>query len=771
MKFIYLIFFVFSFELYAQTLKGRVIEASTKQPIPFANISIVNSNNNLKSNELGYFQIEKIKVGRYSINVTSAGYKEVVINEILLSVGKDTELTIQLTENLQELDELIVKANKEYGLVQNDFATISSKSVSVEQTKRYAATWSDPARMALSFTGTSNVNDQTNEIVIRGNSPKGMLWRIEGVEVPNPSHFSTEGSTGGGLSALSINVLGNSDFYTGAFPAEFGNATSGVFDVRLRKGNSDKHETTLQAGFQGLEFGTEGPFTKKSKASYLVNYRYSTLGIMNKLGVSPVTNANPIFQDFTFKTVLPMKNTVLSLWGVGGLSRSKYNNDSFIEESKFLTIGLNSITYINKKAYWENILSLSGNAVLTSFENKNFFGLSDTKNLSYKNARLSSNYNLKINTKHQIKTGLIVTLLYYNLLNKVTYDSLPNIGYFVDSKLNERGKSDYYQGYFQWKYRMSQNLTINSGIHSSFFKLNNDYSIEPRFGASYQLTRRSNLNFGFGLHSRLEPISIYLSKVQFKEENGNTSILSNKALSIPRSQHIVLGYEFRPNRKSRINSEVYYQQHSKIGVAQYDFLFKNFSLINEIDVDLNLLPLLKSIGTGKNYGIELTVEKFLMDGFYLLNTTSLFRSTFTNIDGQSFTGRFSNDFVQNIIAGKEWKIGKEENNLISLNLRSTYAGGVRVMPINLEKSIIEGAEVRDPTGIYNQKQLADFFRTDLKINFIKNGKKSTSTLSLDLNNITNRKNPKRIYYDYSTKSVATIYQLGILPVFNYRLEF
>jgi hypothetical protein len=767
-----LLLLIISFHSFAQTLKGKVIDESTKQPIPNATIAILSTEKYVQTDENGIFKFSNMDIGRYSLKITSIGFEAAFIQEVLLSSGKETDLIIQLNVNFHQLNELVVKAQKEYGTVQNEMATVSAKSISVEQTKRYAATWGDPARMALSFAGTSNVNDQTNEIVIRGNSPKGMLWKIDGVEVPNPSHFSNEGASGGGLSILSTNVLGNSEFYTGAFPAEYGNATSGVFDVHLRKGNSDKRESTVQAGFQGLEVGTEGPFSKKSKASYLINYRYSTLGFFKKVGLVPISYVGvPKFQDVCFNVFIPSKKYTVSIWGLGGKSNFEYDNTaeySVKEESNLYASGVNLFLYVNRNAYWENIVSFSGNDVIAgssfNFPDNSY---TDTRETKYSTVRFSSQFNQKINTKHQLKTGVIGSILSYNLVSQIEIEN-SEIGRIIDTKLKDKGSSQYFQAFIQWKYRVNPNFTLNTGVHSTYFFLNNTSSIEPRLGAKYVLNPKRSLNFGFGVHSRLEPISIYLSSVKLQND---IDVLTNRNLSVPKSIHYVVGYETRPNRNWRINSEIYLQKHVQIGVAKYDFLFKNLSLLNELDVDLLNMPLFESTGKGRNYGIELTVERFLVDGFYLLSTTSLFKSTYTNLDGKSYTARFSNDFVQNILAGKEWKIGNEKKNILSLNVRTSYAGGVRVIPIDLEKSNQLGYEVRDYTNIYNQQQLANFFRTDFKINYIKNAHRVTSTFSLDLNNVTNRQNPKRIYYDYATKSVATFYQLGILPVFNYRLEF
>lgn len=769
---VFLLFYFTGITSFAQTLKGRVVDAFSQRPIVGATLSLINLEKTLLSDSSGYFRFQPIPIGRYTLKISCIGYESTQIPEILVSSGKETELLVSLTERGIALEEVQIRTERERGNSLNDMATVSVKSLSVEQTKRYAATWGDPARMALSFAGTSNANDQTNEIVIRGNSPKGMLWKIEGVEVPNPSHFSLEGAAGGGLSALSPTILGTSDFYTGAFPAEYGNATSGVFDVRLRQGNRDKRETSIQLGFNGIEAGTEGPFSKKSKASYLINYRFSTLALLRNNFLSSFPGV-PVFQDLAGKVVIPMKNQTVSIWGIGGNSRFDYDNsDAFrlTEKSSMYASGINWVKYLRPNVFVETILSASGQQVNVGTELiLPSRGYSDIQNTNYQFLRLSTQYNQKINEKHAFRAGLIATQMRYDLSNVVVFDSVPRIGRFESRKLDDRGESYYVQGYGQWKMKASSKLTLNLGLHSTFFVLNQQINLEPRFGARYQISPKGVLTAGYGVHSRLEPLSIYLSN-GVKLPDG-TKAFPNQDLKMPQATHYVVGYEWRPVATWRLLSEVYLQQLRGIGVANNSQSFPNLSLLNELDVDMTNMPQFVSSGSGENYGVELTIEKFLAQGFYVTGTSSVFQSTFTNLQGESFTARFNQNFVHNLLAGKEWIVGKRKSNVFGLNFRATYAGGVRIIPIDLEASKKRGVEVLDYTQIYNQQQLPDFFRMDLKINFIKNHKKTTSTYSLDLNNVTDRENPRRVYYDSVTQSIKAINHLGFLPILLYRLEF
>jgi CarboxypepD_reg-like domain/TonB-dependent Receptor Plug Domain len=751
-----------------QTIKGRVVDAESGQPI--SNVNVVIENLNTTTDEQGYFRLEKVLVGRHSLKFSRVGYENAFIKELLVGSGKEIVLDIKLTEQIKSLEEVVVTPQKEYGSPNNDMATISVRSFSVEQTKRYPATWSDPARMALSFAGTSNVNDSSNEIVIRGNSPKGLLWRMNGVEIPSPNHFTSVGAAGGGISALSINVLSNSDFYTGAFPAEYGNAASGVFDLTMRNGNNTKWENSIQLGFQGLEASTEGPFSSKSKASYLLNYRYSTLGLIQKMGLLDLYDDKPNYQDLAFKIYVPLQKTTLSLWGLGGLSINENANfPNYLPKngSNFYATGLNIVSLINDKAYWENIISASGSET----NNNNSSGV--VRNYTYGFLRYSSMFNLKANAQNTIRFGLILTNNHYDLSDKRTFlvDKKP----VTNTILQDKDNTQLVQSYFQWKYRINPKLTLNTGIHSMYLTLNNQSSVEPRFGLRFQVDNKRSINFGAGLHSRLEALPTYLSSRGFTVTNGDTTLIqSNKNLPIPKSVHAVIGYETRPNSNWRINAEAYYQRQSQAFVSAQSPLSNvlsfesTYSSLNELAA--NLTSALTGTGTGEAYGIELTIEKFLTNGFYLLNTTSLYKATYIDASGIERRGRFSSNFVENIMAGKEWKVGKAQKNIFNINLKIAWAGGLRVIPIDLPKSIKANTTIYDYSRIYEER-FDNFFRTDFRISYVINKNKKSSTFSLDLNNITNQKNPLNHFYSQSLKGIAYSYQLGMIPIFNYRLEF
>jgi CarboxypepD_reg-like domain len=759
-KIISIIGLFISINSYAQTVKGKLIDSESKSPISFATISIERNNKqvNTNSDSTGFFRLDNLEVGRYTVIISCVGYEPTFLKELLVNSGKQSDLLITMLPKINLLNEVTIKPSKQ------EPNYVSAHTVSIEQTNRYAATWGDPARMAMSFAGVTSVNDQSNELVIRGNSPKGLLWMIEGVEVPSPNHFSAEGASGGLISALNTTVLRNSTFYTGAFPANYGNATSGVFDVRFRNGNSEKWESNINIGLLGVDAGSEGPISKKKNSSYLINYRFANTKLIQSLGLVNVLKvATPRFQDITFKLNFPFKKANFSLWGVGGKNVADFTLQSFLEinnRANLYASGANLAVQLNKNVSWETILSFSGSGNINNNSNISFDQTrKQTSELSYSYLRLSSNFTKKIDGSNTVQIGSILSNLSYQLLGQFDFAFI-NLNIKANDKtLDENGSTQYLQNYVLWKKR-GQKTMLNMGLNSSYFILNKQSTFEPRVSAKYELTKKSSLNIGLGLHSRLEPISVYLYKNNLLL-NGKT--VDNKNLGIAKSLHSIVGFTIVPNDKWRLNTEMYYQRLFNIGIGDTTLMtgIKHISLINQLDA-INLYPLVGR-GTGQNYGWEVTAERSLSQGYYFVFTSSIYKSTYKIGESEDKPTRFNNRFVFNLLTGREWQIGK---SLLNVNIRNTWAGGIRAFPYR----IINGSPIYDNTQGYSDN-LPNFYRLDLKINYILNFKKTTSTFSLDINNLTNRDNPLTRIYNPITKNMDTINQLGLLPVLNYRINF
>lgn len=760
-----------------QNIRGTVTDKLSQSPLFGVTIQISSIQKGAISDTLGKYTLSNIPPDRYDIKISYLGYKSFTIPNVVVTSGKEVILDITMEEEFTKLNEVVVKGTNKGG-TNNKLASVSARTFSMEEVNRYAGGRSDPARLVANFAGVSAPDDSRNDIVIRGNSPVGVLWRIDGMNVTNPNHFASVGTTGGAVSALNTNLLKNSDFFTSAFPSEYGNATSGVFDLGFRSGNNKKRETTLQAGvITGVELTTEGPFSKKSDASYLVGYRYSLVGIAQAVGVDIGTTATPTYQDLSFKLNSgTSKFGKFSMFGIlaastieisGGSGNSLYGGGNQVDFASKIGIGgVNHFKQLNSKSFISSTVGINYSS--TDQTGYGFDPMADssyikeTSQVAKTTYFLSTNYNLKINSRLFFKVGLIDEVIGLDLYYK-TKDNI-----FAPEKQiwDYQSNTNLVQGYAHLKYSVSSKLTVNVGVHSNYFMLNKSTSIEPRLGLIYNATAKSSFNFGYGLHSQQQPINVYF--LQTTDNTGNT-VYNNLDLDFTKSHHFVLGYNIQPFNDWRIKTEVYYQSIYNVPVSSYS---SNYSMLNTGSTfKTDLADSLVNDGTGTNYGIELTVEKFFSKGYYGLITASLYQSKYTGSDGVEHNTAFNGRYVYNVLAGKEWKVGKEKRNSLSIDIKFTNAGGRAYTPIDLEASNLAGREVLS-TDAYSS-YYSNYYRLDFKAGFTLNSskRKIAQTFSLDLQNVTDHDNVFSQSYDRQSQSISTTYQLGFFPNVVYKIQF
>ena len=765
---------------YTQTVKGRVIDQDTKAPIFGAKIFILNltPTQGTTSDLDGFFTLEKVPIGRYDFKITYIGYEDSKLQQVQVVSGKELILNIELSESIKNLETVTVKANSK-NKPQNEMATVSVRSFNVEETQRYAASFNDPARMVVSFAGVNTSNDASNEIIVRGNSARGMLWRVEGIEIPSPNHFSNgEGGSGGGISILSSQILGSSDFYTGAFPAEYGNALSGVFDIKFRKGNYQKREYSFQVGILGMQSSLEGPFSKKYAGSYLINYRYSTLIMLNAIGLPIVENALvPQFQDLSYNFYFPTKKAGnFTLFGLGGLSTAgelavkdsttwERRSDRY-QDNNYQLLGATGITHTylfkNQKSYLKTVAALSGDDLryrLDSLNNDYALQTAYQEQFTYKTARVNTFLNHKFNSRNIVRIGGIYSQYFYSILSKGLDLSSGTSGTFVD----ENGNTGLIQGYAQWKFKISDKIDLNSGFHSSYFLLNRQTTIEPRVGFQWRFQPKQSVSLGAGLHSRIEPISVYLARYYSDSLNYTQP---NFNLGLTKSFHAVAGYDWNFGENMRLKSEIYYQYLFNVPVDT-----SNGSVESILNFSAGITrTTFANNGFGRNYGLEITVEKFFSKNYFFLFTGSLFQSEYTMGDIIWRSTRFNGNYMLNALGGYEFKFGRNKKNSIGANTRITWRGGNRYTPINEQASINAGYEI-----LYNDRAFSEhvpgYFRTDISANIRFNYEKWAFSIAVEIQNITNRLNINRYFFDPYTKEVRSALMFGIMPVFNFKFEF
>jgi hypothetical protein len=762
-----------------QTLRGTIVAQHVETPLSDASVILLNTVplTGTYTDENGNFKLEKVPVGTHTLRITYMGYKELTIPNIMVNSGKETVLTIEMEEHILEGEEVVITDEGQREKPLNDMSTVSARTFSVAETQKYAAAVNDPSRMAISFAGVVSADDGNNRIVIRGNSPNGLLWRMEGVDIPNPNHFADVGSSGGGISILSAQLLANSDFITGAFASEYGNALSGAFDLRLRRGNNEKNEWTLSAGVLGINVAAEGPFSSKYKGSYLVNYRYSTLSILGKVGVLPddyVTN----FQDLSYNIYLPTKKAgYFTLFGFGGLSDQKnqalkdstaweYDYEKY-SSNFYSNTGAAGATHgiiLNSKAYLKSVVlySYAGNGYDEEFYSKDYTSVTNY-DLGYaqKKLALTSVLNYKFNAKNALRTGIIATNIRYDLSGNSLNDSTGQ----MQEHINTKGSTYTMQSYAQWQYKLNDAITFNAGFHYLHLLLNDSKSLEPRLAATYKINDRQTLSAAYGLVSQMQPIGIYFA--QSVNETGTVS-LPNKNLSFTKANHFVLSYDYLFTTDLHLKTEVYYQSLFNVPVAAGEA--NSFSMLNYAGGDYVTEELVNE-GTGKNYGIEFTLEKFLSNNYYALLSTSLYQSKYKGSDGVERNTRYDGNFATTLTTGKDFILsGKSKSRVLGLNGKIIYAGGFRTTPIDIAASQQAG------TGVYMEElafseQNPNYFRADFGISFKRNRPKTTSTWSLDIQNVTNRKNIFSEYYEPEKQDVIVVYQAPLIPVLNYKIEF
>lgn len=762
-----------------QTIKGTIIDEQSGNILRHATIMLEGLNNATDiSDSLGNFKLRNVPIGRQTIRISLVGYEEAIIRNIEVTSSKEVVLEIRLKEKIKKLDEVFIRAGRQKNRALNEAAVVSARQFSVDEAVRYSGTRNDPSRMAQNFAGVSGSNDARNDIIIRGNSPSGVLWRMEGIDIPNPNHYSTLGSTGGPVTILNTNTLKNSDFITSAFPAQYGNAIAGVFDLRMRNGNDEKYEFLGQMGFNGFEFGAEGPINRSNKSSFLVNYRYSMVAVIQNLGLDVGTgSATPYYQDFNFKVNMPTKKAgTFSLFGLGGESHIKFEaidednlystDDGSLRERTFQSytgvIGFTHTYFFNPNTSGRFILAASG---FDSDYREDFFDTPKPDKTAFykKNTQFKYsagyNFNKKFNSKNQLTAGTVADINNLKLRNDYIPDGDSVLTTFFDTKQN----AVLLKSFVNFAHRFTDKLSTNFGLYHQAFTLNNTQSIEPRWNIKYQFRPNQSFAFGAGLHSQAQPLEIYF----YETKNSAGQIeLTNKELEFVKSAHGVLGYDINFSKQLRLKAEVYGQYIYNAAVEKTP---SSFSMLNAgADFYFPDKTNLVNNGKGYNYGVELTLERFLDRGFYYLFTASVFESKYKGSDDVWRSTVFNSNYVVNFLAGKEFKLNKRSS--FGIDTKLAWTGGQRYTPFDFVASENLGYVVFKENEAYSLQNDA-YIRLDFKLSYNRNGRKATQKWYIDLQNMTNRDNIYIRTLNPKDGTTGVINQIGFFPNINYMITF
>jgi hypothetical protein len=788
-KTVYLIALLFSFfttkaqnTLLTQTVKGVVTDEQSGNTLQNITVSINSAGNAIHTitDETGSFKLLNIPIGRQTIKVSAIGFEDVLLQNIEVTSSKEVVLEIRLKEKIKKMEELVLTSVRSKLKALNEAAVVSARQLSIDEAFRYSGTRNDPSRMAQNFAGVSGGNDARNDIIVRGNSPAGILWRMDGIDIPNPNHFSTLGSTGGPVSILNINTLKNSDFLTSAFPSQYGNALAGVFDLKMRNGNNEKHEFLGQMGFNGFEFGAEGPLNKKNKASYMVDYRYSMVASLQNLGLNFGTgSATPYYQDGTFKINLPTKKSgTFSLFALGGESHIHFSpesqgkdnlyssSDGSIRDRDFKSLtgvlGISHSYFFNSNTSGKATLAVSG---FSSKYYEDIVEQNKPNNRAYykKHEQLKYTAGYTINKKYSSRNQL--TAGFYADINqlKLVQDYIKDGDSVVTNFVNSNQTATLLRYFINLGHRFSDKLSSNLGLYYQYFTFNNTQSIEPRWNIKYQFKQNQSISFGAGLHSQMQPLEVYFYQTK---NSAGTTILTNKYLDFVKSTHGVIGYDINFSKQFRLKSEIYAQY---IYNAAVERTASSFSMLNSgssfgFPDKTNLI----NDGKGYNYGIELTLERFLQDGFYFLFTTSVFQSKYKGSDEIWRNTAFNSNFVVNTLGGKEFKLNSKTT--FGIDTKLTVTGGTRYTPFDISASKNAGYVIYKENEAYSM-QHNTYIRWDLKFSYTRNLRKVTQKWYVDLQNLTGRENIYITTLNPKTGIVSNVNQIGFFPNINYQITF
>jgi hypothetical protein len=773
-----------------QNIRGVVTDKATKHPLAGATVIVdgIQPPLGAVTDTSGHFLIRNVPVGRRAVRCQYPGFEPFLSEELILTSVREVSLNVEMGEDAGMMETVTIHASQYANLPLNELATVSARSFSVEETERIAASVNDLGRMALAFPGVSQgTDDSENDILIRGNSSFGMLWRLEGIDIPNPNHFARPGTSGGGITVFSAQLLSRSDFFSGGMPAEYGNALAGAMDIHFRHGNQETQEYRAKASLIGLDFAAEGPI-EKGRSSYLVNARYSTLGLLNKIGFYLVGDrVSDDFQDISFNLNFDGKDkrNNWTVFGLGGLSLEHYTPitnpakrvqgvaDNWEDRQQGSNLGVLGVTYtrlIDDHSYLKAVVASSNSEIFRRFDTLNLQDVHFRFNTQhYVDSRISTalSYTRRLAPGLQLKTGLIAHQIFFSFYKQTAPRSPSTSNVFENqsqTSFDGRGQAQMFQAYANLS-KTFRKWTINGGIHWLSLLLNQTNSIEPRVSAKYALSARQTITFAAGLYGQTLPLAAYFYEQSDTVNGAVRTTRPNFNAKIIQSRHLILGYDHITTTKWRYNVETYVQYTT--GVPVENNTSSVYWMLNEKE-EFPEKPIV-SEGKGLNYGLDMSVEKFFSNSYYLLLHGSVFKASYAPLNGQYYNSRFNTSFTSGLSVGKEFALRK--SSVLQAGIRMLVNGGFRYSPLDPVRSAAEKQYV-PLAGKEWTAQVKPYRRVDARVAWRFNKRHTAGTVSVDIQNLTNYPNLSGVAYNAVTNSLNfSAHPAGFVPVLGAQVDF
>jgi hypothetical protein len=746
------------------SVKGMITDLATGSPVSGVNVQVTNASGTFtaQSNDVGKFAVET-GIGRYRLTASSTGYNS-FSQEVLTIAGKELTVNISLKQSVEELKEVEVQSSTLQELP-------GQRSLTIEKTLRIPANFFDPVRVITAYPGVVTANDQGNSIIVRGNSPNGLTWKLNGADIVNPNHLSNAGTfsdkpmaNGGGVNIISGQMIDKTDFYMGQIPTAYGNALAGIIDMSLREGNKQKLEVTAQASLIGLDVAAEGPLGKRENTSFLVNYRYSTVGLLSKAGID-FGDETITFQDLSFHlNHRGSKGVVFSLFGFWGGSKNDFEAkvpEDWEQEKDQYDINYKSGT----GALGANVTiplgkgKLSGAVAYSSTSQSRISEMAQsayfpgifvrTDNYDQSNALLSGNvvYTSALSKSVTLDVGINTNVI-DNSVDALKVLTFYNYPVQFEQTLNGGNDGVLIQPFANFNVAVSPALAFSGGVRYVTYSYNNTTAVEPRLSGTYNTNDKSSVSLSYGLISQTQLPQFYAV---------------NKDLELTKAHHFDGSYSTVLSNDIQLRAGLYYQKLFDVPIGD-GFLFSGINFLEG-----NPPTALVSEGTGTNYGADLTLEKQFFNKHYLLFGGSYYDSKYVAGDGVERNSRFNGHYTVSAIHGKEWT-KESKRRTIGLNTRVLYLGGMLQSEVIEDQSILSGETFYNEGNPYSKK-LGDYFRLDLRLSFRKNKPGYTRTFAIDIQNLTNQQNEAYEYYDRVQAKTVMKYHLGIIPLLVYRVDF
>lgn len=745
-------------------LSGRVLDVRSYQPVPGAAVRLQPGNVSLTTttDSTGHFRIAAIPVGHYALLVSALGYDSLEVPELWLRAGKQSEQRLLLSPSAHQLGTVTISPE-----AREQLQPLGLRPFTVEQSLRWPATFFDPARLVTALPGVAGVNDQANHLSIRGNSPNANAWTLEGAEIVNPSHTGNAGTasdlptlSGGGVNILSAQMLATSSLLTGVLPPDRDNALGGILDMRLRNGNMQRQEWTLQAGLLGIDASTEGPIGKGGRSSYLVNYRYSTVGLLGAMGVDLGDEAIT-FQDLAFHVALPAgKRGEWHLFGMGGNSSNVFEA---VHDTTVWKVDKDSrnIDYSSSMgaAGAHLRIPLGRHATLTSTialseidqERSEDMLRTDYTAMWHMETALGER---KLSGTAQVE-GAVGARFRYSAGAGATERRLT-------SWLNSDEHGWLLRPWANAGWSLTEHLQATAGIGVAYFTFTREAAAEPRVSLEWRMRHGRKLALAAGGRSQLPQWQSF--------GVGVWPLLVQPAIGLTRSQDIVLGYDHPVGRRLMLHAEAYLQQLTNVPVEAAGLPFNiapTYSLVNAWDEPAPV-PL-QATGKARNAGVELSADHHFANDLFWQANASLYSSMYTDVAGHGHRSRWDGQYLFNLFGGKEFKKEKEDRvRTWGVSARANVMGGAWNPPLPAYTDQ-NGAVVF--TGNPDWEQLPGYYRIDLRVYLKKDRKGRTGLWAVDLQNLSGAQNAAFRYFDVRKHEVVTKYQLGLIPNLSYRIEF